>query len=149
MYTHFLIATDGSDFAWNGVTHGLSLANRLKAKVTFLHVTEPFPMFDWGSPMSGYSAVAKFVSYEEEGRRFAGRILDQCNAAADRLGVQAEVVHLENRKPAEAILELSKTQGCDLVVMAAHGRRGLARLLLGSQATEVLSFSTVPVLIVR
>lgn len=60
----------------------------------------------------------------------------------------AKAVHVENKKPAEAILELSKAEGCDLIGMASHGRRGLARLL-GSQATEVLSFSTVPVLIVR
>lgn len=58
-------------------------------------------------------------------------------------------MHVENRKPAEAILELSKAEGCDLIVMASHGRRALARLLLGSQATEVLSYSTMPVLIVR
>jgi nucleotide-binding universal stress UspA family protein len=148
MYTHFLIATDGSEFAQKSVEHGLSLASRLKAKVTFLNVTEPFPVFDWGSPMAGYSAGAKFTSYEEDGRRFARQILDQCKAAADGLGVGAKVVHVENRKPGEAILELSKAEGCDLIVMASHGRRGLARLL-GSQATEVLSFSTVPVLIVR
>lgn len=77
MYKHFLIATDGSEFAQRGVEHGLSLAGRLKAKVTFLNVTEPFPMFDWGSPMAGYSAGAQFTMYEEEGRRFARHILDQ------------------------------------------------------------------------
>ncbi|WP_027055678.1 universal stress protein [Mesorhizobium erdmanii] len=148
MYKHLLIATDGSEFAHRGVEHGLSLASRLKATVTFLNVTEPFPMFDWGSPMAGYSAGAEFTSYEEEGCRFARQILDQCKAAAAGLRVDAKAVHVENRKPAEAILELSKAEGCDLIVMASHGRRGLARLL-GSQATEVLSFSTVPVLIVR
>lgn len=99
--------------------------------------------------MAGYSAGAQFTLYEEEGRRFAKQILDQCKAAAAVLGVDAKAVHVENRKPAEAILALSKAEGCDLIVMASHGRRGLARLLLGSQATEVLSFSTVPVLIVR
>ena len=99
--------------------------------------------------MVGYSAGAEFTSYEEEGRRFARQILDQCKAAADELDVDAKAVHVENRKPAEAILELSKAEGCDLIVMASHGRRALARLLLGSQATEVLSYSTMPVLIVR
>lgn len=149
MYTHFLIATDGSGFAQKGVEHGLALASRIKAKVTFLNVTEPFPMFDWESPMAGYSAGARFTLYQEEGRRFAMRILDQCKAEAHGAGVDAKALHVENRKPGEAILEWSKAEGCDLVVMASHGRRGLARLLLGSQATEVLSLSTVPVLIIR
>lgn len=57
MYTHFLIAIDGSGFAQQSVEHGLALASRTKAKVTFLNATEPFPMFDWERPMAGYSAV--------------------------------------------------------------------------------------------
>lgn len=77
MYKHFLIATDSSEFAQRGVEHGLSLASRQEAKVTFLNVTEPFQMLDWGSPMAGYSAGAQFTLYEEEGRRAAREILDQ------------------------------------------------------------------------
>ena len=54
-----------------------------------------------------------------------------------------------NDFPAEGIIETAKARGCDLIVMASHGRRGLARVLLGSQATRVLTLSTVPVLICR
>lgn len=63
--------------------------------------------------------------------------------------MSAKVVHVEDKRPAEAILELSQAQGCDLIVMASHGRRGLGKLLLGSQTAEVLSYTTIPVLVVR
>jgi nucleotide-binding universal stress UspA family protein len=58
-------------------------------------------------------------------------------------------VHLADEYPAEGIVEQAKAKGCDLIVMASHGRRGLAKLVLGSQATRVLTHSTVPVLICK
>jgi nucleotide-binding universal stress UspA family protein len=149
MYTHLLIATDGSELADRGVAHGLALASRLGATVTFVNVTEPFPIFAWGGAMVGYAAGDELAAYQEEARRFAQEVLDKCKASADLAGVRAKVLHVEDRKPAEAILELSQVQACDLIVMASHGRRGLGRLLLGSQTAEVLSYTEIPVLVVR
>ena len=149
MYTHLLIATDGSELAEKGVAHGLALASRLGATVTFVNVTEPFPMFAWGGAMAGYAAGDELAAYKEEAGRFAKDVLDKCKASADLANVRAEVVHIEDKKPAEAILELSQAEGCDLIVMASHGRRGLGRLLLGSQTAEVLSSTEIPVLVVR
>ena len=149
MYTHLLIATDGSELADKGVAHGLALASRLGATVTFVNVTEPFPMFAWGGAMAGYAAGDELAAYKEEAGRFAKEVLDNCKASADLANVRAEVVHIEDKKPAEAILELSQAEGCDLIVMASHGRRGLGRLLLGSQTAEVLSYTEIPVLVVR
>ncbi len=149
MYTHLLIATDGSELADKGVAHGVALAGRLGAAITFVNITEPFPIFAWGGAMAGYAAGDEFAAYQEGGRQYAKEVLDKCKASADLAGVRAKVLHIENRKPAEAILELSQAQGCDLIVMASHGRRGLGRLLLGSQTAEVLSFTEIPVLVVR
>ncbi|UVK46454.1 universal stress protein [Mesorhizobium sp. AR07] len=149
MYTHLLIATDGSELADKGVAQGLALASRLGATVTFVNVTEPFPLFAWGGAMAGYAAGDELAAYKEEAGRFAREVLDKCKASADLANVRAKVVHIEDKKPAEAILELSQAQGCDLIVMASHGRRGLGRLLLGSQTAEVLSFTEIPVLVVR
>ena len=67
----------------------------------------------------------------------------------DRLGVDAQTVPVHEAQPAEAIIATADKRGCDLIVMASHGRRGLGRLLLGSQTSEVLVGSAVPVLVVR
>jgi nucleotide-binding universal stress UspA family protein len=149
MYKHLLIATDGSELAEKGVAHGLTLASGLGAAVTFVNVTEPFPIFAWGGAMVGYTAGDELAAYEEGARQYAKEMLGKCKASAEALGVSAKVLHVEDRKPAEAILELSQNLGCDLIVMASHGRRGLGRLLLGSQTAEVLSYTEIPVLVVR
>ncbi|RWE55096.1 universal stress protein, partial [Mesorhizobium sp.] len=72
-----------------------------------------------------------------------------CKAEADAKGVGSKTVHIENRTPAEAILEVAASESSDIIVMASHGRRGLGRLVLGSQTAEVVSLTTIPVLVVR
>jgi len=74
------------------------------------------------------------------------------NAAAQTAktaGVACELVHVPDQHPAEGIIATAEKNGCDLIVMASHGRRALGRLLLGSQVNEVLAHSKIPVLIVR
>ncbi|MER9606857.1 universal stress protein [Mesorhizobium sp. M0243] len=149
MYKHLLIATDGSELADKGVAHGLTLAKDLGASVTFVTVSEPFPIFAWGGAMAGYAAGDELVAYKEEAGRYAKEVLAKCKASADAVGVAAEVVHVEDKRPAEAILELSQALRCDLIVIASHGRRGLGKLLLGSQTAEVLSYTEIAVLVVR
>ena len=67
---------------------------------------------------------------------------------AEQIGISAELLHVPNAHPATAIIETAKSKGCDLIVMASHGRRGLRKLLLGSQTSEVLVDGSVPVLVV-
>jgi nucleotide-binding universal stress UspA family protein len=64
-------------------------------------------------------------------------------------GVAVDLVHEIDDFPAEAIVRVAKLRDCDLIVMSSHGRRGAARLLLGSQTAEVLTQTTIPVLVVR
>ncbi|CAN7428780.1 universal stress protein [Mesorhizobium sp. LjRoot246] len=149
MYKHLLIATDGSELADKGVAHGLKLARGLGASVTFVTVSESFPIFAWGGAMAGYTAGDELVAYKEEAGKYANEVLAKCKASAEAAGVAAEIIHVEDKRPAEAILELSQALGCDLIVMASHGRRGLGKLLLGSQTAEVLSYTEIPVLVVR
>jgi nucleotide-binding universal stress UspA family protein len=87
--------------------------------------------------------------YEEIVARDASRILATVAETAGKLGIACATLHVADRYPAEGIIELAKARNCDLIVMASHGRRGLAKLLLGSQATRVLTYSTVPVLICK
>ena len=149
MYKNILIATDGSELAGKGVAHGLELARGLGAAVIFVNVSESFPALAWGGAMAGYVAAEELVNYEESARKYAREVLDKCKADADALGVSAKTLHIENRTPAEAILDVSRSEGSALIVMASHGRRGLGRLVLGSQTAEVVSLTEIPVLVVR
>ena len=149
MYANILLSTDGSDVARKGVEHGIALAKALNAKVTVITVTEPLPV-DYGS-----GHASRWISSPEEVDRFdaackerAGKVLDEARAMAEQIGVSAELLHVPYAHPATAIIETAKSRGCDLIVMASHGRRGLSKLFLGSQTSEVLAGGSVPVLVV-
>jgi nucleotide-binding universal stress UspA family protein len=145
MYNHILVATDGSELAGKAVTAGVDLAKQLNAKLTIVTVTEP-----WTSMVIGEGAALSFPieDYEKASKVSATRILDAASAVAKGQSVAVDTVHVVD-SPAEGIIATAKDKGCDLIVMSSHGRRGLARVLLGSQATRVLTLSTVPVLICR
>jgi nucleotide-binding universal stress UspA family protein len=145
MYKHLLIATDGSELAQKAIDHGLALTKALNAKVTAVTVTEP-----WTSVVTGEMAIAFSVDlYEQGAAASAEQILSCVRASARNAGLACETLHVKDQFPAEGIIEAAKLHGCDLIVMASHGRRGLSRLLLGSQANRVVTQSTIPVLICR
>jgi nucleotide-binding universal stress UspA family protein len=149
MYKHILIATDGSELAQKGVESGLSLAKSLDAKVLVLTVTEPFPVYGMAGNFAWVGSPADIEGYNQSSKEFAQRVLGAAKEAADKAGVQVETVHADDSTPAEAILATTETDGCDLIVMASHGRRGLNRILLGSQTLEVVTRSKVPVLVIK
>jgi nucleotide-binding universal stress UspA family protein len=145
MYRHLLLATDGSELAQKAVEQGLGLAKVLQARVTVVTVTDPIPAM-----VSGDASIAfPVLDYQRAAEANAARILDGASAAAKAAGVACEVVRVKDQYPAQGILDTAKAKGADLIVMASHGRRGLSKLLLGSQATEVVSQSSVPVLVYR
>jgi nucleotide-binding universal stress UspA family protein len=149
MYANILLSTDGSDVARKGVKQGIALAKALNAKVTVITVTEAQPV-DYGSGhASGWiPSDAEVASFDAACKEYAGKVLDEARAMADQIGISAELLHVPNAYPATAIIETAKSRGCDLIVMASHGRRGLSKLLLGSQTSEVLVNGSVPVLVV-
>lgn len=148
MYRHILIATDGSDLADKGVQHGLALALQLQARATVLTVSEPISTgFD---DALGWSAVATSLPDFQKAREEAARkVLDGVTAHAQSAGIDPQLLHVADRYAAEAIVDTAEREGCDLIVMASHGRRALGRLLLGSQTSEVLARCGVPVLVIR
>jgi Universal stress protein UspA and related nucleotide-binding proteins len=146
MYKHILISTDGSDVAQKGVDQGLALAKALGARVTLITVTESFPIY--ASAGAGWVST-EMANYDDIQKEHAEKILATAKHAADGLGVTAETLYVPNASPAEAIVEAAKSRGCDMIAMASHGRRGIGRLLLGSQTSEVVSHAPVPVLVVR
>ncbi len=149
MYTSILMSTDGSDVAKKGVEHGLALAKALKAKATVITVTEAL-WIDYGSGhASGWIPTeAEVESFHAACKERAGKVLDEARSMAQQIGISAELLHVPNAHPATTIIETAKSRGCDLVVMASHGRRGLRKLFLGSQTSEVLAAGNIPVLVV-
>lgn len=149
MYANILLSTDGSDIARKGVEHGMALAKALNAKVTVITVTERLPV-DIGSGHAGWIPPREmFDNFDAACKERVGEILREVRAIAERIGISVELLHVPNAHPATAILEAAKSRGCDLIVMASHGRRGLRKLFLGSQTSEVLVDASVPVLVVH
>ena len=149
MYNRILISTDGSEIAQKGVDHGLALAKALGVDVTIITVTERFQVY---SGVVGYDLAwsgAVLDEYAAGQKKAADSILSGARQSAERLGVTADTLHVPDAEVAEAIIAAAKERNCGLIVMASHGRRGLQRLMLGSKASEVLTHSDIPVLIVR
>lgn len=149
MYKNILIATDGSELAEKGVDQGVALAKETGAKVIFVSVTELLPSYGIVVAAEWASSPAAFQEYREAITKAATEILSKAKAKAMEIGVSAEAVHVENQSPAQGIVEAANAKNVDLIVIASHGRRGVNKLLLGSQAAEVLSLSTVPVLVIK
>ena len=151
MYANILISTDGSDVARKGVKHGLALAKALNAKATVITVTETLPDYSYvGGHAGGWiPSQEMFDSFDAACKESAGKVLDEARSMAEQIGISAALLHVPNAYPATVIIETAKSRGCDLIVMASHGRRGLRKFLLGSQTSEVVAEGSVPVLVVR
>ena len=145
MYKHILIATDGSDLANKALAHGLALAKALSAKASVVTVTEPYHVFAFEPQM----VTDTRPDYEKHARQHAEAVLRTASKTATELGIDCNTVHTEGDDPFEAIIKTAGTQGCDLIVMASHGRRGISALLIGSQTVKVLTHSKIPVLVCR
>lgn len=146
MYKHILIATDGSEVGLRAVSQGLALAKATGAKVTAVKVTGMWSAYDI---IGDKNPASKIQQFEEMAAAQAKHILDDVAAQAAKAGVACETVHVRDRPPADGIMAVAKDKGADLICMGSHGRRGLDRLLLGSQAHEVLTHAGISVLICR
>ena len=148
MYKHILVATDGSDLARKGLDQGLALAKLLDAKVTILTVSEPLrPEAARAAQLAGVENASSRYDHQVDQmmkERFA--FIDDL---AREQGITVELTHEIDTSPAEAIVRVAKLSGCDLIVMSSHGRRGVQKMLLGSQTSEVLVKTSVPVLVIR
>lgn len=148
MYKHILICTDGSELADKGVEHGLALAGQLGAKVTVLSVTPPLdPRAIQAAIQAGVDdPVLRYGQQVDEEMRTRFAAVTQ---RATEHGVTLDLIHEVDNFPAETIVRSAKLKDCDLIVMSSHGRRGVQRLLLGSQTAEVVANTEIPVLVVR
>jgi len=144
MYQHILVPTDGSELAERGVTHGLSLAKFVGARVTVIIAIERF-----GALVSFAEAGAAeaFVEYSEQIKEHAASVLDRVANAAKQAGVPCDTIQMEDVQPYEAIIATATDRGCDLIVMGSHGRSGLSAIVLGSVTNKVLIYTKTPVLV--
>ena len=142
MYQHILIPTDGSELAERAVTHGLSLAKFVGAKVTGIIVEE--------RPAAWLLAAGvAFAEFTEQLREYYASALDRVANAAKQAGVPCETIQVHDAQPYEAIVATATDRGCDLIVMASHGRSGLSAVVLGSVTNKVLTHAKTPVLVVQ
>jgi nucleotide-binding universal stress UspA family protein len=145
MFQHILLPTDGSAAAAAAAQFGLRFAAQVGARVTAVHVVEPLRLFTY-EPIITDKALEAYGRNREEHAR---QCLDPIVQAAAASKVPCEVLTIEADDPYEGILNAARDHGCDLVMMASHGRKGVSRLLLGSQTQKVLTHSAIPVMVIR
>ena len=145
MYKHLLVPTDGSKLSLKAVSRAVALAKATGARITLLHVVPEYPMQVYAEGMS--VGMVSRRDYAKAMKDEATKLLD--NTAAKIKEVEVATLHVADNSPWEAILASAKKVKADTIVMASHGRRGLASLLLGSETTKVLTHSKLPVLVVR
>ncbi|HEX6704815.1 MAG TPA: universal stress protein [Albitalea sp.] len=145
MYKRILVPLDGSETARFGLREALTLAKQQKATVCLLHVTTDFPV------MLEMSSLAEFEKVRAGLHQYGQELLQEAQRLAESLDVPAETKQreLQGGRVADVIVDEARQSACDLIAIGTHGRRGIRRALLGSDAEGVLRQSPVPVLLVR
>jgi nucleotide-binding universal stress UspA family protein len=147
-YRHILLPTDGSSLATRGARAGVKLAGALGARVTAVFVGMPYASSDYGEG-EVYLVGASPAEHKRLSEQVAQKAFAPIALEAKRAGVGCATLLAVNARPWEGILKAARARKCDAVVMASHGRSGLAGLFLGSETQRVLAHSKVPVLVIR
>jgi len=145
MFKHILVPTDGSKLSEKAVKHAIHLAKESNARVTTLHVIPKFHTFTYQTDMLEMTPA----EYEKTGLEHAQRYLRFAQRVATSAGVDCDVAHASSDEPYKEIIKTAQKKGCDLILMASHGRRGIEGFLLGSETQKVLTRSRIPVLVYR
>lgn len=147
MYKKILVATDGSPLSKKAVRSAIDLAATVGAELVALYVVPRYPVsyFEGGVTISSQDVARIEKQWADKGQA----VVDAVSAVAQAEGIKSRAVVSRSDLVAESILSAVKKYKCDLVVMASHGRRGLKRILLGSETQHVLTHSSVPVLVLR
>ena len=145
MYNKIIVATDGSEVAVRAVEHAVALAKGLGAELAAVTVTEPYENVAFTENMT----VINPSDYNQSCKEHAAKILSKVVESASANGVSPTTFHRDNHWPYDGIIKAAEEFGADLIVMGSHGRRGLEGLLLGSQATKLLTHTNIPTLVVR
>lgn len=147
MYKKILVATDGSTLSKKAVTSAIAMAQLTGAELVALKVIPRYPQsyFEGGIAL----AANEIARIEQQWAAHGQTVVDAVAKAATAKGVKVKALTAKSDVVSEAIIAAAKKQKCDLIIMASHGRRGVKRLLLGSETQQVLTHSHVPVLVLR
>ena len=145
MFKHILIPTDGSDLSAKALRGGLKMAKAIDAKLSVLHVTRPFHVI----AIDSQAVTDTRDEFEKRSEAAARKIVGEWEAKAVEEGVRCEGSFVSSDNPYEAIIRAAHDKGCDLILMASHGRSGIQGILLGSETQKVLTHSKIPVLVYR
>ena len=147
MYQRILVATDGSTLSKKAVTSAIELAVLANAELIALKVIPRYPQsyFEGGLALQAAEVSRVEQQWAEEGQA----VVDAVQQAALVKGVRVKAITVKSDFVSEAVIAAAKKHKCDLIVMASHGRRGIKRLLLGSETQQVLTHSHIPVLVLR
>ncbi|HEX2333001.1 MAG TPA: universal stress protein [Burkholderiales bacterium] len=147
-YRKILVAVDGSTASAKGLREALRLAKAEGARLFILHVVDEYPAFAALDGMMAGAPGADLVPALREGGK---RVLARAKTTAEKAGVPAKAVLREmlSGPAAYPIVREARKLGADLIVLGTHGRRGVRRLVLGSDAEQVVRTASVPVLLVR
>lgn len=145
MYKRILIPTDGSELSSIAIRHGVEFAKLVGAKVVGITVFPPFHVIAVEPVMVTDTPAEYGKDCAARGEKYLRAVEDAAAAA----NVPCDVVQKTHDDPYRAIIETAKEKGCDLIVMASHGRKGVTALVLDSETTKVLTHSKIPVLVCR
>jgi nucleotide-binding universal stress UspA family protein len=149
MFKSILVATDGSELGEKSVSAAIELARAHGSKVLVLTSSDPVMTGVGSGGFGSFDAAPIIARLDEDYAAHAKQILTKAEENLSAAGISARTLHVPRTRPADAIIDVAKQEGCDTIVMGSHGRRGIGRLLLGSQAAEVLSRADIAVLIVK
>ncbi len=147
MYKKILVATDGSTLSKKAVSSAIAMAALMDAELVALKVVARYPQ----SYFEGGLAVqaSEINRVEKQWLDHGQTIVDAVQKAAEAKGVKTKAVTVKSDVISDAIIAAAKKHKCDLIVMASHGRKGIKRVLLGSETQQVLTHTHVPVLVLR
>lgn len=149
MFKSLLIATDGSELGHKALATAIDLAKTYSGKLLILTATDPVATVFGTGGFGTIDAGAIVAEIEHTYAQSAHTLLAEAKGKAEAAGIPVSVLYAPRQHAADAIVGAAEEEGCDAIVMGSHGRRGFGRLLLGSQAAEVLARARVPVLIVK
>lgn len=145
MFKHILIPTDGSELSANAIEKGIKFAAQIGATITGLNVVPNLHLIDYQLQILEETRE----TLNEAVKTRARAILDVLATSAKAAGVECKTEAAVSDHPYKAIIETAEKRGCDLILMASHGRRGVGGVLLGSETHRVLTHSKIPVLVLR